>query len=121
MSDQMTARLGQALAKTGGAMLTYGVFLGGVGLLYCSTDCFVEKIRQKKDYWNGFSGGLAAGLAVGMKTKSLSVGVGSGFAMGALSVLVDASGHSLYGEGLLPDDGSIPRRKKYSPTVRVDG
>ena len=103
------------------AILTHSIFLGGVGLLYCSTDCFAEKIRQKKDYWNGFSGGLAAGLAVGMKTKSLSVGVGSGFAMGTLSVLVDASGHSLYGQELIPNDGSMRHRKKYSPTVRVDG
>lgn len=103
-------------------MVKYGVFLGGVGLLYCSTECFMEKMRQKEDFVNGFCGGLAAGLAVGMKTRSLGIGVGSGVAMGVVSTIVDATDHSLQGESLIPDDGSgtLQRRKRYSPTVRID-
>lgn len=102
-------------------MLKYGVFLGGVGLLYCSTECFVEKMREREDFLNGFCGGLAAGLAVGMKTRSASVGVGSGFAMGVVSAIVDFSGQSLKGESLIPEDrGMPPPRKNFSPTVRID-
>lgn len=116
----VSSRFESALMKTGGSMLKYGVYLGSVGLLYSSTQCFSEKFRKTKDYWNGFYGGLAAGVAVALKTKSTAVGVGTGIAMGVMSCIVDATGHSLQGEGLIPDDGSLPTRKKFSPTVRSD-
>jgi len=120
VSQQVSSKFELALQKTGGAMVKYGIFLGGVGLLYCSTECFVEKLRQKEDFANGFCGGLAAGMAVGMKTRSLGIGVGSGFAMGLMSVIVDATGHSLQGESMIPAEGALQPRKKFSPTVRVD-
>jgi len=120
VSQQVSSKFGLALQKTGGAMVKYGIFLGGVGLMYCSTECFIEKLRQKEDFVNGFCGGLAAGVAVGMKTRSLGVGVGSGFAMGVMSVVVDATGHSLKGESMIPHEGEMQPRKSLSPTVRVE-
>eukprot|EP00210_Caulerpa_lentillifera_P006920 g6617.t1 len=116
----VSSRFESALKKTGGSMLKYGVYLGSVGLLYSSTQCFSAKLREKEDYLNGFYGGLAAGIPVALKTKSTGVGVGTGIAMGVMSCLVDATGHSIKGEGLIPDDGSLPTRKKYSPTARTD-
>ena len=109
-----------ALQKTGASMMKYGIFLGGVGCLYCSGECFSEKFRQKEDFVNGVCGGLAAGIAVGMKTRSAGMGVGSGVAMGVMSSIVDATGHSLQGKALIPDEGGIQPRKNFSPTVRTE-
>jgi len=107
------------LQKTGIAMLKYGIFLGSVGLLYSSTECFMEKTREKKDIYNGFYGGLAAGVACGVQTRSARIGAASSLALGLMSFAVEATGHSLKGEGLKLDK-DLKQRETYSPTVRID-
>ena len=56
-----------ALKKTLRMMGNYGLTYGAVAGVFAVTDASVESIRGKKDLWNGFVGGLAAGSVLGLR------------------------------------------------------
>jgi import inner membrane translocase subunit TIM22 len=56
-----------ALKKTLRIMGNYGLTYGAVAGVFAVTDASVEALRGKKDLWNGFIGGLAAGSVLGLR------------------------------------------------------
>lgn len=83
-----------ALKKTFRIMGDYGVTYGAVAGVFALTDASVEKLRGKKDIWNGVMGGLAAGTVLGLRARSLKVGLATSGALAAVSAIVDASGQT---------------------------
>eukprot|EP00270_Netrium_digitus_P020613 TRINITY_DN853_c0_g1_i1.p1 TRINITY_DN853_c0_g1~~TRINITY_DN853_c0_g1_i1.p1 ORF type:complete len:154 (+),score=25.67 TRINITY_DN853_c0_g1_i1:53-514(+) len=81
-----------ALQKTGRVMSSYGLYFAAIGTVFAATDAIAQEVRGKKDIWNGFLGGLAAGSVVGLRTGSVPMAVGASAAFAAMSVIVDASG-----------------------------
>ena len=59
--------------------------------------------------WNGVIGGAAAGSLLGARMGSTTQAVRAGFALAAMSALVDTTGGKLVGEGLFDDGGTPPR------------
>ncbi|GMH32705.1 hypothetical protein BSKO_00539 [Bryopsis sp. KO-2023] len=111
----VASRFGPALARTGGVMLRHGLLFAGVGVAYSGIECLSEHFRDKEDWKNGFFGGLAAGSVIGLHLGSLPGAIGAGVAMGSISAVVDASGHSIAGEGMKIDDGAIPKKRMQAP------
>ena len=74
-----------AVSKTGGMMFSAGAMFAAVGGLYSGVACVSEGVRGKADFWNGVYGGLAAGQVIGIKGRSLGLGVGAGVAFAAAS------------------------------------
>ena len=111
-------QFGPALARTGRVMLSCGAFFTAVGVVYAGAECMSEWWRGKVDYKNGMIGGLAAGSVVGMRTRSLALGVGTGAAMAFISAAVDSTGQSIKGEAMKIDDGAIPTKPIYSHAVQ---
>ncbi|MCO5579454.1 hypothetical protein L7F22_033309 [Adiantum nelumboides] len=56
-----------ALKKTLLVMGDYGLTYAAVAGVFAITDASVERIRGKKDLWNGVIGGLAAGSVMGVR------------------------------------------------------
>lgn len=100
-----------ALMKTGKVMGATGVTFAAIGASYAAAECLAAELRMKKDYANSFYGGAAAGLVLGARTGSVSVGVGAAVAIGAVTAMVDAS-PSLRGTGLF-DDNQTPAREYF--------
>ncbi|CAD7701746.1 unnamed protein product [Ostreobium quekettii] len=111
-------RFGPALARTGQVMLSHGSFFAATGIMYAGGECMSEWIRGKSDYKNGMVGGLAAGSIVGLRTRSIALGVGASVAMAFMSAVVDSTGHNIKGDGLKIDDGAIPTKPVYSHAVQ---
>eukprot|EP00250_Pteridium_aquilinum_P011681 c20237_g1_i3 orf=213-683(+) len=83
-----------ALKKTLRIMGNYGATYGAVAGVFALTDASVETLRGKKDMWNGVIGGLAAGTVLGLRAKSLRVGLAASGALAAVSAIVDVSGQT---------------------------
>lgn len=60
-------------------------------------------LSGKKDIWNGALGGAAAGGVLGIRLGRLPLGLGAAAALAATSMLVDTSGQSLRGHGMVND------------------
>lgn len=71
--------------------------------------CAAEGVRGKADFWNGVYGGLAAGQVIGMRGRSMGLGVGAGAAFAVVSAAIDTTGHKMRGDGGF-DDGATPSR-----------
>jgi import inner membrane translocase subunit TIM22 len=97
-----------ALMKTGKVMGATGVTFAAIGASYAAAECLAAELRMTNDYANSFYGGAAAGLVLGARTGSMSVGIGSAAAIGAVTALVDAT-PSLRGSGLF-NDNQTPAR-----------
>ncbi|KAH7439984.1 hypothetical protein KP509_04G086000 [Ceratopteris richardii] len=80
-----------ALIKTLRIMGNYGLTYGAVAGVFALTDASVEKIRGKKDLWNGVAGGLVAGSVL---ARSLRVGLAASGALAAVAAIVDAGGQT---------------------------
>ncbi|KAH7300678.1 hypothetical protein KP509_24G074200 [Ceratopteris richardii] len=83
-----------ALKKTLRIMGNYGLTYGAVAGVFAFTDASVEQLRGKKDLWNGVIGGLAAGTVLGIRSRSLRVGLAASGSLAAVSAIVDAGGHT---------------------------
>lgn len=55
-------------------------------------------------------GGFAAGGAIGLKAKSAPMGIGMGALFAFMAAMVDVSGESFTGKGMV-DDGATPPPK----------
>ena len=98
-----------ALAKTGGMMASAGGTFAAIGGIYAGVACASEGVRGKADFWNGVVGGLAAGQVIGVRGRSLGLGVGAGACSAVVSAAADAAGYKVRGEGGF-DDGATPAR-----------
>ncbi|EFN53590.1 hypothetical protein CHLNCDRAFT_58549 [Chlorella variabilis] len=76
-----------SLAEGWGSAKTFGI-MGG---LYAAVSCFMQRLRQKNDAWNGAASGCATGLALGWKQGPLSA-LQSCAMLGAFSFFVDGMG-----------------------------
>lgn len=83
-----------ALKKTLRIMGNYGATYGAVAGVFALTDASVETLRGKKDMWNGVIGGLAAGTVLGLRARSLKIGLAASASLAAVSAIVDASGQT---------------------------
>mmetsp|Transcript_8378 Transcript_8378/g.21176 ORF Transcript_8378/g.21176 Transcript_8378/m.21176 type:complete len:162 (+) Transcript_8378:220-705(+) len=99
-----------ALYKTGAMTGAGGMHFAAIGGVFAAAACQAEYLRGKQDIWNGVIGGFAAGQVIALKTKSIGMGVGAGFAFAVVSAAIDTTGHTVRQGGDPFDDGATPAR-----------
>ncbi|CAM6127591.1 unnamed protein product [Calypogeia fissa] len=97
-----------ALKKTARMMGTYGAIYGAIGGTFGLVDAVSEKLRGKKDFFNGVFGGFAAGAIIGFRSGSVPMGLGAGAAMAAVSAFIDVGGQAT----------RVPTGREYLPYPR---
>ncbi|KAL4424237.1 hypothetical protein ABPG75_001538 [Micractinium tetrahymenae] len=80
-------QLKASLAEGWGSAKTFGI-MGG---LYAAVSCFMQRLRQKNDAWNGAASGCATGLALGWKQGPINA-LQSCAMLGFFSYFVDSMG-----------------------------
>merc|ERR1739848_446389 len=54
----------------------YAVTFGSAGMAFAAGDVIAESVREKEDVYNGAYGALGAGLVLGIRSGSISFGLG---------------------------------------------
>eukprot|EP00252_Welwitschia_mirabilis_P022815 TRINITY_DN627_c0_g1_i1.p1 TRINITY_DN627_c0_g1~~TRINITY_DN627_c0_g1_i1.p1 ORF type:complete len:152 (+),score=29.19 TRINITY_DN627_c0_g1_i1:192-647(+) len=84
------------LKRTFQVMGDCGFTYAAIGAIFCFTDHVSEKLRNKKDFWNGTIGGFVAGATVfGLRGRSVASALKCGSALALTAAIVDGSGGSM--------------------------
>lgn len=76
-------------------MGNYGLTFAAIGGVFALSDKVAERLREKKDFWNGAIGGFVAGASVlGLRGRSISSAISAGAVLAASAALVDVSGQT---------------------------
>ncbi|KIM20499.1 hypothetical protein M408DRAFT_333955 [Serendipita vermifera MAFF 305830] len=81
--------------RTGGTITSFALAGGTFGLV----DSGMKEYRGKKDAWNKFSAGCAAGFMIGMQGKSLPRAIGMCAFFGTPAAVFELQGGTLRGDG----------------------